>query len=67
MRLKEIMRERVVTIGPTELATAAWTRMRRRGIRHLVVTDDGEGADEVRPHEVGRSAKGRLGFHAHDA
>jgi len=33
------MNHRVVTIGPEELATAAWQRMRRRGIRHLVVTD----------------------------
>ncbi|HKW48047.1 MAG TPA: CBS domain-containing protein [Gemmatimonadaceae bacterium] len=37
--LGEIMQTRVVTIGPKESATAAWTRMRRRGIRHLVVTD----------------------------
>jgi len=37
--LGEIMQTRVVTIGPKETAAAAWTRMRRRGIRHLVVTD----------------------------
>src|SRR5262245_131244 len=37
--LAEIMQTRVVTIGPKESAEAAWTRMRRRGIRHLVVTD----------------------------
>ena len=39
MRLRDIMRTRVVTIGPDETADAAWTRMRRRGIRHLVVMD----------------------------
>ena len=39
MRLSDIMRNRVVTIGPDEAASAAWTRMRRRGIRHLVVMD----------------------------
>lgn len=37
--LGEIMQTRVVTIGPKESASSAWTRMRRRGIRHLVVTD----------------------------
>jgi len=35
----DIMQTRVVTIGPDEAAAAAWTRMRRRGIRHLVVVD----------------------------
>lgn len=40
MRLREIMGTRVVTIGPEETASAAWTRMRRRNIRHLVVLED---------------------------
>jgi CBS domain-containing protein/ribosome-associated translation inhibitor RaiA len=40
--LGDIMRTRVVTIGPNDSAAAAWTRMRRRGIRHLVVTDHEE-------------------------
>ena len=40
MLLREIMGTRVVTIGPRESASAAWTRMRRRNIRHLVVMDD---------------------------
>lgn len=39
MQLRDIMRTRVVTIDPDETASSAWTRMRRRGIRHLVVTD----------------------------
>lgn len=41
MRLDEIMARRVVTIAPDEPASAAWTQMRRRRIRHLVVMDDG--------------------------
>lgn len=40
--LADIMRTRVVTIGPNDSAASAWTRMRRRGIRHLVVTDHEE-------------------------
>lgn len=38
-RVGDIMQTRVVTIGPEEPAAAAWIRMRRRGIRHLVVVD----------------------------
>ncbi|HEY0970269.1 MAG TPA: CBS domain-containing protein [Gemmatimonadales bacterium] len=39
MRLRDIMHTRVVTIGPDDTADAAWTRMRRRGIRHLIVME----------------------------
>ena len=39
MQIHEIMSTGVVTIGPRESASAAWARMRRRGIRHLVVMD----------------------------
>ncbi|HEY9450062.1 MAG TPA: CBS domain-containing protein [Gemmatimonadaceae bacterium] len=39
MRLSEIMNTRVVTSRPDEAASTAWTRMRRRSIRHLVVMD----------------------------
>ena len=39
MQIREIMEKRVVTIRPGDTASAAWTRMRRRDIRHLVVTD----------------------------
>jgi len=41
MRLKEIMNTQVVTIGPDELASAAWSRMVRKRIRHLLVTEGG--------------------------
>lgn len=39
MRLDEIMTTRVVAIGPEEAASAAWSRMQRKRIRHLVVVD----------------------------
>jgi CBS domain-containing protein/ribosome-associated translation inhibitor RaiA len=39
MQLREIMSTRVVTIGPEEAASEAWTRLRRGRIRHLVVMD----------------------------
>jgi CBS domain-containing protein len=39
MQLREIMRTRLVTIGPNESAREAWIRMRRHRIRHLVVLD----------------------------
>jgi CBS domain-containing protein len=60
MQLRDIMRERVVTIGPTELATSAWTRMRRRGIRHLVVTDDGAVVGVLSERDLGGRAGGDL-------
>ena len=40
MQIHEIMSTNVVTIEPRETASSAWSRMRRRGIRHLVVMDD---------------------------
>jgi CBS domain-containing protein len=39
MRLHEIMNTAIITIGPGEAASAAWSRMQREGIRHLVVTE----------------------------
>jgi CBS domain-containing protein len=39
-RLRDIMSTRLVTIGPREAASEAWTRMRRRRIRHLVVMEE---------------------------
>jgi CBS domain-containing protein len=41
MRLEEIMTSRVVTIGPDEPASTAWSRMERERIRHLVVVESG--------------------------
>jgi ribosomal subunit interface protein len=53
MRLDEIMAPRVVTIAPDEPASVAWTRMRRRGIRHLVVVDDGRLVGVVSERDLG--------------
>lgn len=39
MRLQEIMTTDVVSIGPDEAASTAWSLMAREGIRHLVVTE----------------------------
>lgn len=39
MRLQEILNPDVVVIGPDEAADSAWSRMRRKRIRHLVVTE----------------------------
>jgi CBS domain-containing protein/ribosome-associated translation inhibitor RaiA len=41
-RIAEIMSGKVVTVAPKATASAAWARMRRRGIRHLVVTANGK-------------------------
>lgn len=56
MRLSDIMRTRVVTIGPDETADAAWTRMRRRGIRHLVVMDGTQLVGVVSERDLGGRA-----------
>jgi CBS domain-containing protein len=39
MRLHEIMTTDVVSIGPDQAASAAWSRMEREDIRHLVVAE----------------------------
>lgn len=53
MVLGDIMHTRVVSIGPDETADAAWTRMRRRGIRHLVVMDGGELVGIISERDLG--------------
>ncbi len=53
MQLREIMERPVVTIEPTESARAAWTRMRRRGIRHLVVTEDSSIVGVISERDLG--------------
>src|SRR5690242_13242734 len=63
MRLSEIMTPRVVTIAPDASATAAWIRMRRRGIRHLAVVDDSRLVGVVSERDLGgrRGAAARRG------
>lgn len=53
MQLREIMRTGVVTIGPTETASAAWSKMKRRHIRHLVVTEDESVAGILSERDLG--------------
>jgi ribosomal subunit interface protein len=65
MQLGEIMTPRVVTIASDEAASAAWTRMLRRGIRHLVVMDDSQLVGVVSERDLGGRAgtserRGRL-------
>jgi CBS domain-containing protein/ribosome-associated translation inhibitor RaiA len=57
MQVHEAMTTSVVTIGPAETARAAWTRMRRRGIRHLVVMEAGRVVGVLSERDLG----GRLG------
>ncbi|HKN66108.1 MAG TPA: CBS domain-containing protein [Gemmatimonadaceae bacterium] len=52
----DIMQTRVVTIGPEEAAGAAWTRMRRRGIRHLVVLDHDDVVGVLSERDLGGRA-----------
>ena len=56
MRLAAIMTPRVVTIKASEPASAAWTRMRRRGIRHLIVMDMGDVAGVISERDLGGRA-----------
>lgn len=53
MQLSEIMNSRVVTISSRDAASAAWTRMRRRGIRHLVVMDGGSVVGVLSERDLG--------------
>ncbi len=53
MRLRDVMQTRVVTIDATKPAEAAWTRMRRHRIRHLVVTADGEPVGVISERDLG--------------
>jgi CBS domain-containing protein len=53
MRVEEIMTTPVVTTAPEELASAAWSRMKREGIRHLVVLDQGRLAGVLSERDLG--------------
>ena len=54
------MNDTVVTIGPQETASAAWTRMRRRNLRHLVVLDDSQPVGVLSERDLGGRTGGRL-------
>jgi CBS domain-containing protein len=53
MRVRELMRTPVVTIGSDESAEKALQRMRRHRIRHLVVTSDGGLAGMISERDLG--------------
>ena len=53
MQLREFMQTGVVTIGPEEAASRAWSRMRGRRIRHLVVTEGERVVGVVSEHDLG--------------
>jgi CBS domain-containing protein len=55
MRLRDIMTTGVVTIAPTELATAARAQMRTHRIRHLVVVERGRVLGIVSERDFARS------------
>ena len=52
-QLRDIVEQSVVTIGPGETARAAWTRMRRRNINHLVVVDGGAIVGVISSRDLG--------------
>jgi CBS domain-containing protein len=55
-QIREIMSTRVVTIGAKEAASEAWTRMRRRRIRHLVVMEGGRLVGVLSERDLGGRA-----------
>jgi CBS domain-containing protein len=56
MTLEEIMTPQVVSIGPDEQASAAWTRMLRRQIRHLAVVSGGQLVGVISERDLGGRA-----------
>lgn len=53
MRLRDIMTDAVQTIRPEEAAEAAWERMKKREIHHLVVVDRGEAIGVLSDRDLG--------------
>ena len=68
MRLKDIMTDRVITIGPDVPADAAWSRMQRDRIRHLVVVEGRRLVGVVSERDLGgpRGDDVRRGRHVRD-
>ncbi len=61
VRVGEIMNSKAATVEPKESASVAWSRMRRQGIRHLVVMENGRlrGVISERALDGGRGADSR--------
>lgn len=53
MQIGEFMKTGVVTVSPEEAAGTAWSLMRGRRIRHLVVTDEDRIAGVLSDHDLG--------------
>lgn len=53
MRVYEVMSKKVETVKPAVLASEAKTRMRRRGIHHLIVTEGAELQGIVSERDLG--------------
>lgn len=66
--LDEIMSAKVVTVDPKTSASAAWARMRRRGIRHLVVAANGRLHGVISERDLGgpKGASMRKGLMVQD-
>lgn len=65
VRVGEIMNTQLVTIEPKEAAEVAWSRMQRRSMRHLVVTENGRLRGILSERDLGgrrgtETRKGRL-------
>ena len=60
MQLREFMKTGVVTIGLEDAASVAWSRMRGRRIRHLVVTDDARVVGVLSEHDLGGRGGGDI-------
>lgn len=60
MRLQEIMNTEVVTIGPEATASRAWSLMERKGIRHLLVMEEGHLVGVISERDLGGSKGGAV-------
>lgn len=56
MRLQELLSSPVIRVGPHETANIAWSKMQRRRIRHLAVTDGGRVLGVVSERDLGGKA-----------
>src|SRR5690606_29955279 len=63
VRVQEIMTTPVVTIGPDEPASQAWSRMQKHRIRHLVVTDGPGLLGGISDRDLGRRGGARARRH----
>lgn len=60
MRLKELMTTDVVGVRPDETADTVWNRMVRKGIRHLLVEDEGRVLGVISEGDLGGRRGGPL-------